>query len=343
MSGKNYAIDIGTSSIKVFSQGKGILLSQSCAVSYDSETKEVISIGNSAMEMLEKQPSSIEIITPIKSGIISDYNALDSILSHIILKLSSGSVFRPNFVICVPSSCTDIQKKTIIEIACSAGAGKVGIVEEPVASAYGCAADADKPFGTLVVDIGAGTTDIAVITMGSIFSSSTLMFGGDDIDDAIIQSVRYGKRAIIGKKTAEKLKKQIGFAEIISEEVEMSFSGKNAVTDLPEVFNITNRDLVAAINPILKRIMDEIRIVIEQIPSEMYFDICNEGMILSGGTSKLKNIDKLFSSFFSIPVRVCSDAENTAVKGAGYLLRNIDRFEDVGYVFKIKHLERIVS
>ena len=343
MLGRNIAIDIGTSSIKVFLQGKGIVLSQSCAVAYDAESDDILAIGNSAMDMAEKNPSYVRITTPIKGGIISDYNAIDSILSHIIQMYSSGSVFRPNFIISVPSSCTDIQKKTIIDIASLAGAGKVSIIEEPVASAYGCAVDADKPYGTLVIDIGAGTTDIAVITMGSIASSSTLMLGGDEIDDAIIQYIRYGKKVNIGKKTAEKIKKQVACAVPGNEEVEYTFGGKDVLTDLPKLCSITNIELSAAVNPILRRIMDEIRKVIEQIPAQMYADICSSGMILSGGTARLKNIDTLFSEYFSIPVRVCKDAENTAVKGGGYMLKNISQFEDVGYIFKIRHQDRFVS
>ena len=343
MLGKNIAIDIGTNSIKAFVQGRGVIFSQACAVSYDNSTGKIIAIGNSAAEMLEKSPDTIEVKYPISGGVISDYSAMNTILSHIIKKFSAGTLFKPNLIICVPGSCADIQKKTIIDISCLSGAGRVCIIENPVASAYGCALDLERPFGNLVVDIGAGTTDIAVISMGSVAVSSTIRLGGNDLDEAIIHFIRFGKKVHISKKTAQRLKKEIGCADKPTEEIEMSFFGKDAVTSQPKLCHVTNKELLVAVSPILKQIADEIRVSIEQIPPEMFNDICLSGMCLTGGTSKLKGIDSHFSKLFSIPVRINPDAENSAVKGGGYVLKNIGMFEDLGYVYKVKHQKRFIN
>lgn len=335
-----FALQLGTSKIKLYKKGKGIVYSGATALSFDKSQQDLIALGNEALSMIDKTPSSIEVTTPIISGSIVDYTAIKNIISSMIEKYSSDNIMKPKILIVVPGTLTNLEKKTIIDIACFSGAEKVSLIPSPIASAYGIKLDIKKPYGNLIIDIGAGTTDIAAISMDSIVFSETLKIGGNDIDEAIIQYIKRTKNFIIGKQTAEKIKKSIGFAMNNGEEIELFVVGKNTLTDLPEYFSVSSNEINEAITPVLNQILDSVRIVMEQLPAQMYTDICSGQLYVTGGSAQLKNLALLFEDKLHIPTLICSDSENTAIKGAGYLLNNIDTFEDEGFLFKLRHQER---
>jgi len=329
-------IDLGTSHIKVYIKGKGIVLSQANAVSYDTYTDEMIAIGQSAFDMLERTPDTIELVMPIKSGVIADFSVMREVLKYIFDKICKNRILRPNVIISAPSSCTALEKKTVIEAACSSGAGKVSIIDEPIASALGAGISIENPHGVMLIDIGAGTSDIAVITMGTVAFSTSLKIAGNDMTEAVRQYLKRERDIIVGTPTAEKIKRTVGCASLNSEELEMAANGKDYITGMPVMFTVTSSEIYLALRECVEAIMAEMRNVLEQVPPELYTDICNEGIVLTGGSSRLRGIEKAMSERFKIKVTAAYDGENCAAKGAGYALKNIKRLEDGGYIFKLR-------
>lgn len=336
MPGKSIAIDLGTSKIKVYVKGKGIVLSEATAVTYETGTNEIIAMGNSAKAMVDKEPDTIETVCPIKNGIISDFSVMRQILESAIENVCKKEIWKPDIIISCPVGCTDLQKKTIIDAAAISGAGKVYVLESPIASALGCARDIEKPYGVMVIDIGAGTTDIAIITMNTVAYCSSLPLGGDDMDEAIIRYIRREKDILIGKQTAEKIRLTAGCIYGDSEEVEYSLGGKDFVSGMPVTFTVTSTEIKEALSDILSSVLQEIKAVLEEVPPELLGDILTEGIILTGGCAYLRGLSEAISEKTKVEVKIAEDALNTCVKGAGYALKNIKNLEDNGYIFKMK-------
>ena len=334
MPGLNIGIDLGTSTIKFYAQKKGIILSEETAVCYDNFSGKTIAIGNSAGQMLDRLPDSLTLKRPIEGGVVSDFPVMTEILSHFIRKVCKNRIFRPNLIISAPCCVTSLEKKTVIEAACTAGAGKVHIIDEPIVSAIGAGLSIEHPHGTMVVDIGAGTTDIAVITMGTVACSTSIKTAGNSFDEAISNYLKREKDIVAGIPTIKRIKHTVGSAVKRDEEIEAVYSGKDYITGLPRPFlvraNETARVLKEPIDVIFSAILD----VMEQTPPELYSDICNEGIILTGGGAKLFGIDKELSQRLGIKVTCAADSENCAAKGAGYILKNIKKLEDNGYSFR---------
>ena len=336
MPGLNIAIDLGTSSVTAFVQGKGIVFSESTAICYDAYDDEIVCVGNSAGEMFEKTPESLILKKPISDGIISDFTSVVKILSHYINKLCKSSIFRPNIIISAPSGVTSLEKKAIVEAACSAGAGKVYVIDEPIISALGAGLTIDNPHGVMVLDLGAGSADIAVITMGTVAYCCSLRTGGDAMDEAILQYVKKNKDIDIGLASAKKIKHTVGCAQKRSEELEMFCVGKNHITGMPETFEISSNEIYEALKDIIEEIFKGIVSVLEQVPPELYSDICSEGILITGGLARLPGIDRELSKRLTIKVRRAADPEHCAAKGAGYMLKNMKTLEDHGYYFRSK-------
>ena len=336
MPGLNIAIDLGTSSVTAFVQGKGIVFSESTAICYDAYDDEIVCVGNSAGEMFEKTPESLILKKPISDGIISDFTSVVKILSHYINKLCKNSIFRPNIIISAPSGVTSLEKKAIVEAACSAGAGKVYVIDEPIISALGAGLTIDNPHGVMVLDLGAGSADIAVITMGTVAYCCSLRTGGDAMDEAILQYVKKNKDIDIGLASAKKIKHTVGCAQKRSEELEMFCVGKNHITGMPETFEISSNEIYEALKDIIEEIFKGIVSVLEQVPPELYSDICSEGILITGGLARLPSIDRELSKRLTIKVRRAADPEHCAAKGAGYMLKNMKTLEDHGYYFRSK-------
>lgn len=336
MPGLNIAIDLGTSSVTAFVQGKGIVFSESTAICYDAYDDEIVCVGNSAGEMFEKTPESLILKKPISDGIISDFTSVVKILSHYINQLCKNSIFRPNIIISAPSGVTSLEKKAIVEAACSAGAGKVYVIDEPIISALGAGLTIDNPHGVMVLDLGAGSADIAVITMGTVAYCCSLRTGGDAMDEAILQYVKKNKDIDIGLASAKKIKHTVGCAQKRSEELEMFCVGKNHITGMPETFEISSNEIYEALKDIIEEIFKGIVSVLEQVPPELYSDICSEGILITGGLARLPGIDRELSKRLTIKVRRAADPEHCAAKGAGYMLKNMKTLEDHGYYFRSK-------
>ncbi len=336
MPGINIGIDLGTSTVTAFKEGKGIVLSEATAICYDGFSDEIIAVGNSAMEMTERNPESLVPVLPIKGGVINDFSATVDILYEIMEKLCKNEFFRPNVIVNAPSAVTSPDKRAIIEACCAAGAGKVSVISEPVLSALGLGISIENPHGVMVVDLGAGTTDIAVITMGTVAYSVSLKTAGNSMDYSIQQYVKREKNIVIGLSTAKKIKHTVGCAFRRSEEIEMTATGKDYISGMPKIFNISSNEVYEALKDHIAAIFDGILDVMEETPPELYSDICKEGIVLSGGLSKLAGLDKVLSKKLGIEVRKTVDPEHSAAKGAGYVLKNMKALEDHGYNFRAK-------
>ena len=338
MPGLNLGIDLGTDTIKIFAQGKGIILSERNAISYDLLNDEIIAVGTEAAAMEERTPDSITVKRPVQGGVISDFSAMTEILTHFIKRVCKNQIFRPNMVISAPCCVTSLEKKTVIESACAAGAGKVHIVDEPIISALGAGVSIEHPRGVMVIDMGSGTTDIAVITMGTVAYATSLKVAGDSIDEAICNFLKRDKDIVSGIPTARKIKHTIGSAVRRDEEIEIICSGKDYITGMPRPFNVNSTEVYEVIKEPVNQIFEGIMDVMEQLPPELYSDICNEGILLTGAGSGLFGADKYFSQRLGIRVTRAADAENCAAKGAGYILKNMKRLEDNGYYFRSKEI-----
>lgn len=338
MLGINIGIDLGTSCITAFVEGKGIVFSEETAICYDTLNNEIVAVGNAAGKMLEKTPGGMLVKKPMSGGVISDFSVIAQILSHFLLKICKNCVFKPNVIISAPSNVTSLERKTIIEAACTSGAGKVSVIDEPIVSALGAGLSIDKPHGVMVIDLGAGTTDIAVITMGTVAFSTALKTGGDTMDDAICQYLKKEMEIVVGLQTAKKIKHTVGCAYLRSEELEMSAVGKDLITSMPKVFSVTSTQIYDALKEQINEIFKGIMEVLDQTPPELYSDICTEGIILTGGVAKLPGLDKELSKRLGIKVTRAADPEHCAAKGAGYILKNMRQLEDHGYIFRSKEV-----
>lgn len=336
MAGYNIGIDLGTGNIKAFVSGRGIVLSEDNAICYDAHSNEFVAMGNDAGAMFGKAPESYVLKRPVSGGVISDFTVQAEILSRFLTKICKNSIFRPNVLISAPSCNTRLEKKTVIEAACAAGAGKVHLIDEPVVSALGAGLSIDYPHGVMVIDIGEGTTDIAVITMSTVAYAVSLKIAGGTMTEAICQHIKKEKNILIGKQTAQKIKHSIGCAVKRDEEFELICTGKHMITGMPRNFSVNSGEICDAISDCTKAIFDGIMDVLEQTPPELYSDICNEGIILTGGGAKLYGLSKYLSERLNIKVRVAADPEHCAAKGAGFILKNIKKLEDSGYSFRLR-------
>ncbi len=334
MPGINIGIDLGTDTVTVFVQGKGIVLSEMTAICYDAYDDSVIAIGNAAGEMFDKAPDSLILKRPMTDGVVSDFTVTAQILSHFLDGICKNRIFRPNVLISAPSGVTSLERKAITEAACTSGAGKVCVVDEPIISALGAGLDIDYPHGVMVIDIGAGTADIAVITMGTVTHNVSLRTGGNAMDQAIIQYVRKVKEIDIGSQTARKIKHTVGCAHKRTEEVEMFAAGKDYITGMPRTFEISTAEVYNVLKDHVDEIFHGIVTVLEQVPPELYSDICTEGILITGGVAKLPGLDTELTERLGIKVTRAADPEHCAAKGAGYALRNMKKLEDHGYNFR---------
>lgn len=336
MPGLNIGIDVGTSTITVFVQGKGIVLSESNAICYDAYSDDIIAIGNEAGKMLQRNPDSLIVETPVVAGVVSNFSDTARIISHYLNEICKKQIFRPNVVISAPSGGTSLEKKTLIEAVCTAGAGKVCLVDEPIVSALGAGLSIEHPKGVMVVDLGAGTTDIAVITMGTVAYSTTIKTSGNSMNEAIVQYIKKEGNISIGIPTAQKIKHTVGCAVKPDEEIEFTVTGKDVISGMPVSLPITTTRIYEALCESVEQIYSGILDVMEQLPAELYTDICNEGILLTGGGARLYGLDKELSRRLGIKVAKAIDPEHCAAKGAGYILRNIKAMEDNGYTFRSK-------
>ena len=325
---RDIAIDMGTSTIQVYVQGKGIALREPSVVAVDKNTGKLLKVGEDAQKMLGRTPGNIVAIHPIAAGVISDFDMTERMLAELIKRITSFSLFKPRVIVCVPSSITGVEERAIIDAALEAGARKVYLLETAVATAMGAGMDISRPDGRMVIDIGGGTTEIAVVSLGGVVECESIKAAGQSFDEAIVRYIRRKHNVLIGLKTAEELKQRIGCVypreEISFEEVK----GRCLMTGLPRAVTVSTNDMIEALSEPSERILEAIHMVLERTPPELVADISENGIVMSGGGSLLWGFDKLVASHTGIDTAVVDDAVSCAAYGAGKMLPGLNDMQD---------------
>lgn len=336
MLGTKIGFDFGTSNVLAYVEGKGIKINDPSVIAYDTFDDKIKAIGSEAYKMLGKAPDSLTVVRPIRNGTVYDYDAVQHMMSYYIQKICGSQIFKPNVIVSVPSKVSELDKRTILDLATSSGAARACVIEEPLVAAVG--AGIGKEFsGTMIVDIGGGTTDIAVITGGLIALSASVKTAGNAFDNSICRFARREKGTVIGNITAEKIKKQIGAAKLLDAELAVRAVGKDRVTKLPKTIELTSTDVFYAIKPNLNTIVEKIRLVMQETPPELNADISVNGIILTGGGALLNGIDEYIENKLGIRTRCADRPTECVINGIGYFLKNMNELEQNGYVFKSYH------
>ena len=327
-SGLDIGIDLGTATVVACVKGKGIVLREPSVVAINKDTKEVLAVGKEARKMIGRTPSNIEAIRPLRDGVISSFTATSKMLKYFINKACSKNTlggFR--MMICVPSQITEVEKRAVIDVAMQAGAKKAYLIEEPVAAAIGAGIDIAKPCGNLVVDIGGGTTDIAVISIGGSVISASLKIAGDKFDQNIIKYIKKKYNVLIGERAAEEIKMEIGCVYPRKEDASMEARGRNLETGLPVTIKIKSSEIMEALIEPAMQIVDAVKGVLEKTPPELTADISDRGIYMTGGGSLLYGLDKLLHETTGINVMIAQDAISCVAIGTGKALDNLDALD----------------
>ena len=319
MLSEDIGIDLGTASILVYIKGKGIVLQEPSVVAVDKATSNILAIGADARRMLGRTPGNIVAVRPLRHGVISDYEITEQMLKYFIKKASRrlGAMRKPRISVCVPSSVTEVEKRAVEDAARSVGARQVHIIEESIAAAIGAGIDIAKPRGSMIVDIGGGTTDVAVISLGGRVVSASIKVAGDDFDEAIIKYVRKKHNILIGERSAEELKIHVGTAFKRERELVMEVRGRDLVSGLPHAVDVTSSDMLEALKDATTAIIDVIRSVLEKTPPELASDIVERGLVMTGGGSLLHGLDKLIKHETGINAVIADDATSCVAVGTG--------------------------
>jgi rod shape-determining protein MreB len=321
------AIDLGTSNIKVYKKGEGVVLNEPSVLVLDHTSTDVLSIGAEAKDMIGKTPDEIIVVRPLVKGVISDFNLAEAMLYYFFQKVNPGfSIMQPKIVICVPSDITDVQARAVEDAALHAGCRDVILVDESLAANYGMGLSPEDPRGILTVDIGAGRTEVALISLNGIVASRSSVHAGDYIDEKIIEFFKEKKGLEIGHNTAEKIKINLMSLKVKDGENSMPVEGRDIKTAKPERIKVESKELVNCILPFADEIVDMIYMVLEQVPPELSADIKNDGFVLTGGMSKLKGLKEYIEKKIGLSSQVSEDPSLDAIKGAGMILENTDRF-----------------
>ena len=329
MAAADIGIDLGTSSILVYTKGKGIVLKEPSVVAYDKDADKVKAIGEEARQMIGRTPGNIMAIRPLRQGVISDYTITEKMLKHFIQKAMGRKAFRkPRISICVPSGITEIERRAVEEATFQAGAREVFLVEEPIAAAIGAGVDVTKPFGNLIVDIGGGTTDVAVISLGGVVVSSTIKVAGDTFDQAIMSYIRRTHGLFIGEDTAETIKIKIGTAIEEANPRVMEVKGRNILTGLPKTIKLTSEEIRVALKDATNQIVETVHGVLEKTPPELAADIVDRGIVLAGGGAMLSGMDTLIEQRTGVNTLTVQNAVNVVAVGTGKYAEIMARMEE---------------
>jgi len=325
--GQDIAIDLGTATVIAYVKGKGIVLREPSVVAVDSNTKDVLAVGGEARRMLGRTPGNIIATRPLRDGVISDYTVTERMLKYFISKVGGKTLFSPRVMICIPSIVTEVEKKAVIDAASNAGARKVYLIEEPIAAAIGAGIDISKPCGNMVVDIGGGTTDIAVISLGGSVVSSSLKTAGDKFDEAIVKYIKKKYNVAIGERTAEDLKINIGCVYPKIQDMEMDVRGRDLITGLPKTVTVHSSEMLEALMEPAMLIVDAVHSVLERTPPELSADISDRGIYMTGGGCLVDGLDKLLQEKTGINVMIAQDTVSCVALGTGKALDNLDILE----------------
>ena len=331
------AIDLGTANTLIYAKGHGVVLNEPSVVAIQHVAgirgkKNVIAVGREAKSMLGRVPYSIEAIRPMKDGVIADFTITEQMLKHFIRSIHAKSFLRPSprIIICVPCGSTQVERRAIRESALAAGASEVYLIEEPMAAAIGAGLPVADACGSMVVDIGGGTTEVGIISLGGMVYKGSVRIGGDKFDEAIVNYIRRNYGMLIGDQTAENLKKQIGVAYPSAEYKEMEITGRNLAQGIPQSFTVSTTEMLEALNEPLNGLVTAIKIALENTPPELSSDIADRGIILTGGGALLKDLDKMISEETGIPVILADEPLTCVVRGCGMAL---ERLEGLASIF----------
>ena len=325
--GQDIGIDLGTATVIAYVKGKGIVLREPSVVAVDNNTGEVLAVGKEARRMLGRTPGNIVATRPLRDGVISNYTVTEKMLKYFISHVCGKFVFSPRIMICIPSRVTEVEKKAVIDAASQAGARKVYLIEEPIAAAIGAGIDISKPCGNMVVDIGGGTTDIAVISLGGSVVSESLKVAGDKFDEAIVKYIKRKYNVMIGERTAEDLKINIGCVYPKIQDSEMDIRGRDLITGLPKTITIHSSEMLEALIEPAMMIVDCVHTVLEKTPPELAADISDRGIYMTGGGCLVDGLDKLIESKTGIHVMIANDAVSCVAIGTGKALDNLDSLD----------------
>jgi rod shape-determining protein MreB len=323
---KDMGIDLGTANTLIYVKGKGILLREPSVVAINSDTKKVLAVGLEAKQMIGRTPGNIVAIRPLKDGVIADFDVTQTMLKKFIEKVSPRSAFTsPRIVVCFPSGVTEVEKRAIDEATKQAGAREVLLMEEPMAAAIGAGLPVNEPTGSMIVDIGGGTTEVAVISLGGIVTSKSLRVAGDELDHSIISYIKKEYNLAIGERTAEAVKMELGSAFPSEIEGNMQIKGRDLISGLPKIVDITENEVREALREPVSAIIEAIKTTLEKTPPELAADIMDKGIMLAGGGAMLKGLDKLINHETHMPVHIAENPLDCVALGAGKALDNVDK------------------
>ena len=327
------AIDLGTANTLIFIKNKGIVLNEPSVVAVQNDhgnaKNGMLAVGTAAKKMLGRTPGSIQAIRPMKDGVIADFNVTEKMLKKFIKKVTNSRFTAPRIVICVPCGSTQVERKAIRDSALAAGASIVNLIEEPMAAAIGAGLPIEEPTGSMVVDIGGGTTEVGVISLSGVVYSHSIRVGGDAFDEAIINYVRRNYGMLIGESTSEEIKKNIGSAFPGMEVKEIEVKGRNLAEGIPRAFTISSNEVLEALTEPLNQIVQAVKNALEQTPPELGADIADRGLVLTGGGALLKGLDRLLSEETGLPVMIAEDPLTCVARGSGYALDMIGKMNSV--------------
>jgi rod shape-determining protein MreB len=329
--GKDLGIDLGTANTLVHVRGKGVVLREPSVVAIEKDSGKVLAVGEEAKRMIGRTPSNIIAIRPMKDGVIADYDVTQAMIKYFIIRAISqkNPFIRPRVIISIPTGCTTVEERAVREATIAGGAKEAYLIEEPMAAAIGAGMPVHEPTGNLIVDIGGGTTEVAVISLGGIVTARSIRVAGDDMDDAIISHLRKNYNILIGERTAEEIKMLIGSAIWEGEEEFYEVRGRDLISGLPKTIQVSSSEIQKALKETVEQIVDGIKICLENTPPELAADIMDRGIVMAGGGALLKGLDKLISRETNMPVYVCEEPLLAVARGTGNVLENIDVLKKV--------------
>lgn len=327
---KDIGIDLGTANTLVYMRGKGIIIREPSVVAVDTRTDKARYVGQEAKDVIGRTPGSIVAVRPLKDGVIADFDITTTMLQEFIRKAVAGSLFaKTRVIICIPSGVTAVERRAVKEAAENAGAKRVSIIEEPMAAAIGAGLPVAEPTGSMIVDIGGGTSEVAVISLGGIVTSRSVRVAGDEFDLSIINFIKKKYNLLIGERTAENVKMEIGSAFPSDQDTTMDIKGRNLLNGLPENITVTSAEIREALAEPLSHVIEAIKVTLEKTPPELAADIIDQGITLAGGGALLKGLDKLINKETGMPVNIAESPLDCVAEGTGNVLENIDKLHDV--------------